>query len=364
LQVQWGDGTRPSAPALTIYPFQSQQFLDQLAQLAPAYVLSTIGTMVLESAVLSKYPLVQQIFTGLGIAQEQNGVWTMPSLLGVLYDPRGWLLSNGILGDNGIFDLGSFGALLSKIPAVSASNGLAVAPIAGGVKVSGLPYNFEISFSTTSTLATVAVSTGNLSIASGNGTLQTLSFGVTVGPDAQPGVSGDIVLATSAALSTPFFVEAGYNKGFTLTVGAGQSKAATGISFQILPFLGWGSLLDQIARQVPALVLQELVPRLLTALSNAGAADFVNRLKTAATELQADALVTALGTSRHRSRFRPSKKPRSPGCWTAWRRPTLPPQRRPSQPCCRGCCRRRFRRPAGWSRFRPARRYRSRCWQG
>ncbi len=295
LKVQWGDGTRPSAPSLTIYPFQSQQFLDQLAQLAPAYVLSTIGAMVLESKVLSKYPLVQQIFTGLGIAQEQNGVWTMPSLLGVLYDPRGWLLSNGILGQNGTFDLGSFGALLSKIPAVSASNGLAIAPIAGGVKVSGLPYNFEIAFSTTSKLATIAVSTGNLSIASGNGKLQTLSFGVTVGPDAQPGVTGDIVLATSAALGTPFFVEAGYDKGFALTVGAGQVGSPSGISFQILPFLGWGSLLEQIARQVPALVLQELTPRLLTALSNAGAADFVNRLRTAGTDLQVGSLVTALG---------------------------------------------------------------------
>jgi hypothetical protein len=299
LDIVWGDGTRPAPEALRIYPFNSQTFLNQLADLAPAYALSSLATMVIESNVLSKYPLAQQIFEGLGLAEEVDGRWTMPSLLGLLRDPKGWLLAEGILGDeNGKFDLASFGAILKKLPKVTASNGLAVTPTTDGAKFTGLPYNFEIDLSVTTDpaqQATISLATKNLQIASGKGTLENLAVGVSLGPDYQPGITGSLKLSSAAATQNPFFIEAGYDKSFMLTIGQeNESDNGDGIAFQILPFEGWGSLVDKLKRAAPVMVLDNLVPVLLEKLKKTGAADFAERLSVAGSSLQVSSLVKAL----------------------------------------------------------------------
>lgn len=296
--VNFGNGALPSAPPIAIYPFQSTQFVQQLAAIAPAYVLSTVGTMALENTLLQDYLLVQRIFSGLGLAtQRADGTWTMPSLVGLLYDPLGWLLSDEVLGENGHFSLTAFGTLLSKIPKATASNGVSVAPITGGIQVSGLPYNFGLSFSATATMASIGLTTSNFTIASGKGTLQKLSAAITLAAHGQPGFAGDVQLAT-AGLTPAFYVDAGYTQtaaaaGFSLTVGAG-TQGSSGIFFQLLPFQGFGSLLNQALQQLPAAVVNQVIPKVLQALQAAGAGTFVAALQKAGSDLQTAALASTI----------------------------------------------------------------------
>lgn len=300
LDLAWGDGTRPAPEALRLFPFEPARFTAQLADLAPAYVLSTLVSVVVESNVLARFPLAQQVFEGLGLAQQEDGRWTMPSLLGLLRDPKGWLLSEGVLGEDGKFDLIAFAALLKKLPAVTASNGLAIAPNANGATVSGLPYNFRIDLGVTDEAqprAAIALSTGGFSVAGNRGKLEKLSAAVSLGADYQPSVSGLIrVSSNSPNTENNFFVEAGYDRAFALTIGEKPTGDNSDISLQILPFQGWGSLLEQAARKLPAVVLREVTPVLLDKLraQGSGAKDFADRLSTAGTQLQIADLITRL----------------------------------------------------------------------
>jgi hypothetical protein len=286
LALGWGDGTRPAPDPLTLYPFVTADFLNQLANLAPAYALSTLATAAFDSALLQKYPLVQQFFSGLGLAEQVNGSWQMPGLLGLLHDPQAWLLSEGILGKNGAFDVAGFAAWLGGLPAVTGPAGIAVVPQAGGVALQGLPYGVFVSLTGQNDVATIAVGAQNVSVAGGDGIID-LAVDVTLGPDYQPGVGGSLK-ATAAKLATPFSVAAAYDKSFSLVVAQ-----PAGLSFQLVPFSGWGSLEGALSK-LPFLLLQELVPKLLDALSNAGAASFVTKLRAAGTGLNVGALVTAL----------------------------------------------------------------------
>ncbi len=291
----WGDGTRPAAEPLRVFPFDSTAFLQQLADVAPAYVLNVVVNQVMQSQLLEKYPLVQQVFSGLGLARQEDGTWTMPALLGLLRDPRGWLLSEGILGEDGQFSIASFGALLRHLPAVAAPNGVGVAPTATGAQVTGLPYGFSLQLGSTATQATFGFATTNLAVGGGAAVLQELGVTLTLGSDYQPGIAGSLTLATAAGAAQPFWVEAGYDHAFQLVVGQGTPGAPAGISLQLLPFLGWGTLLEQAGRAVAPALLKDLVPRLLTALqADPGTAGFATRLQTVGTALDVAALVDSL----------------------------------------------------------------------
>jgi hypothetical protein len=296
VQLEWGDGTLPAAPPVTVFPFDSGTFLNQLAEVAPAYVLNVVVSAVVESGLLEQHPLLQELFAGLGIAREEDGTWRMPALLGLLRDPAGWLLSNGVLGQDGRFSLASFGALLSRLPAVKSDTGVAVGPVKDGAQVTGLPYGFGLTATSTAEQAALTLFTGNLEVAGGYGSLEALGLSITLGADAQPGVTGTLTLATGPSFSeTPFHVTAGYDRGFALAVGQGAPGAAGGLSLQLVPFPGWGSLLDAASQALPYMVLQEVVPRLLAALqANPGTQPFATALQTLGTQLDVAGLGNAL----------------------------------------------------------------------
>ncbi|MDB5041443.1 MAG: hypothetical protein JWN27_2169 [Candidatus Eremiobacteraeota bacterium] len=288
LALAWGDGTRPAPDPLTLYPFSASTFVPQLAALAPAYVLSTLATAAFQSQLLQQHPLVQKIFTGLGLAEQVGSTWQMPGLLGFIHSPKEWLLSEGILGSNGSFDVAGFAKWLGGLPAATSPSGIAVAPQADGVAITGLPYDLSVALTGANGKAQIAIAASGLAVAGGDGVFD-LAVDVSLGPDYQPGFGGS-VKATAAKLSVPFTVEAAYAGSFSLAV----TQASGGLSLQILPFQGWGSL-DAALGKLPALLLQELVPKLLDALSKAGATTFVSQLRASGTQLNVAALVSALG---------------------------------------------------------------------
>jgi hypothetical protein len=299
-RVEWGDGTRPAAEPLTLVPFERQRFVDELAALAPPYVLNVLVGAVVEARLLERYPLARQLFEGLGIAKEENGHWTVPTVLGLLRDPRGWLLSNGILGKDGRFDLGTFGALLRQLPEVRAENGVGVERTATGARVVGLPYGFRVEMGSTAAQASLGLSTGGFAIAGGRGKVEELGLTVTLGADWQPGVKGRLTLATGEGFTTtPYYVTAGYDGAFLLQVGERPPGVDPPPPLVLLPFQGWGALAEQGARRVAPALLRELTPRLLRALhARGGGADtLATKLETVGGKLQADRLLAALAAT-------------------------------------------------------------------
>ncbi|MES2706267.1 MAG: DUF6603 domain-containing protein [Verrucomicrobiota bacterium] len=301
LELGWGDGTLPVPQALVLYPFNSTDFLNQLSELAPSYVLTTVVNQVMQSQILTAYPVAQFIFQALGLASKNavSGQWVMPSLLGLLNDPLGWLLSPGVLGDaSGNFSLASLQTALARIPAAEiASLGLGIRPYAdsglSGVEIYGFPYGFGAVISTDGgTIANFLLSARNLALA--GGTVEVLSGGISLGADFQPGVLGDLQISGPVSGFT-LFAEAGYNKGFFFSVG--QKNTGTPLAIQLVPFAGWGTMLEQAVQLAAATLLGTLVPQLLTALKNQGPgklADFATGLQTAGTDLDVASLVTAI----------------------------------------------------------------------
>jgi hypothetical protein len=299
-RVEWGGGSRPAAEPLTLVPFDSGRFVDQLAALAPPYVLNVLVGAVAEARLLDEYPLARQLFEGLGIAREVDGRWTVPAVLGLLRDPRGWLLSEGILGRDGRFDLGTFGALLRRLPEVGDRDGLRVERTATGARVAGLPYHFRVEMGSTAERATLGLSTGGFAIAAGKGKVEALGLTVALGADGQPGVTGRLTLATGEGFATtPYLVTAGYDGGFLLEVGERPPGVEPPPPLRLLPFQGWGTLVEEGARRVAPALLRELSPRLLAALQAQGGpvAAVAARLRTVGGELQVDALAAALAAT-------------------------------------------------------------------
>ncbi|HVG43459.1 MAG TPA: hypothetical protein VM890_01975, partial [Longimicrobium sp.] len=300
-RVEWGDGSRPAAEPLTLVPFDRKRFVDELAALAPPYVLNVLVGAVVEARLLEKYPLARQVFEGLGIAREEDGRWTVPAVLGLLRDPRGWLLSEGILGKEGRFDLGTFGAVLRKLPEVKAASGLGVERTDTGARVVGLPYGFRVEMGSTPALATLGLSTGGFAIASGKGKVEELGLTVTLGADGQPGVKGRLTLATGEGITTtPYFVTAGYDGAFLLEVGERPAGMKPPPPLRLLPFQGWGTLMEEGARRVAPALLREVTPRLLKALhKQGGAADtLATKLETVGGKLEVAKLLEALVTTK------------------------------------------------------------------
>ena len=304
-EIIWGDGTKPSATPLQLYPFDSSRFLGQVTELAPAYALNVLLNAVFEEQLLKKYPLIQRLFEGLGMvdtgAEEAAGMlgaadaaqWRMPSLMGVLSDPLGWLLSDDVLGHNGTFSVAAFINLLGNLPEVTASNGLKLAPVANGIQISGLPYGFSANITGKDGVAGFDINTKSLSIANGLGKLDNLSFGIELDAHYQPSVSGKVDISSSA-LPVPLFVTTGYNKDFLLSISQGTPDKPSGLSLQLLPFLGWGNLAGQALSKGAIFMLNTLTPLLLKKLSDAGAADFVEAMTNFATDVEVPELVTAL----------------------------------------------------------------------
>jgi hypothetical protein len=290
----WGDGSKPSAKSLDLLPFNSSRFLDQLAALAPAYVLNVLLNSVVEEQLLKKYPLIQQIFTGLGLATDQgsgasdliraglikegDALWEMSSLMGILRDPLGWLLSDTVMGLNGKFNIGALVKLLTNLPAVSSANGISVHPTANGAEIKGLPYGFVVDMSGDNGTASFGFSTSGIVISEDWGLLDKLAFQVSIDANYQPAFSGGLVMASGTKIPVPFYLGLGYDKAFLLSISQGKPAAPTGLSVQLLPFAGWGTLAEQAAQLAAAAALKELVPQLLQKLSDAGAKDFVDRM--------------------------------------------------------------------------------------
>lgn len=318
-RIEWGDGTKPAAQPLTLVPFDQKTFLDELAALAPPYVLNVVVGAVLESRLVERYPLVRQVFEALGIARFEpaegallradadiyavggaEGRWTVESILGLLRDPRGWLLSNGILGKDGQFDIASFGAILRQLPEVRAANGLGVERTATGARVVGLPYGFKVEMGSTAERATLGLSTGGFEIAKGKGKVEDLGLTVTLGANWQPGVKGRVTLATGSGFTTtPYYVTAGFDGAFLLEIGERPEGVDPPAPLRILPFQGWGPLVEQGARRVAPAVLREVTPRLLKALKAQGgtAAEVAKKLETVGEKLEAAKLLTALAAT-------------------------------------------------------------------
>ncbi len=292
LELAWGDGTRPAPAPLQLYPFDGTAFVGRLADLAPAYVLSTLATAALEAELLA-HPLAQQVFAGLGLAKKVGDTWQMPPLLGLLHDPGAWLLSKNVLGKDGKFDVAGFAEWLSGLPAVSAKSGFGTVPVPNkGVQVQGLPYGVTVSLTGENGVAAITAAAAGQSIAGGAGKLDQLSVGVTLGPDYQPGIKGAV--AASHAGSPAFSVAVAYDKSFTLAV---SQPGTDGLAFQLVPFQGLGSLVDAVERAAPALLLKKLVPKVLELLSTTAAGPFVTKLTAAGTALKAGDLADALAAA-------------------------------------------------------------------
>ncbi|MEM7641169.1 MAG: DUF6603 domain-containing protein [Pseudomonadota bacterium] len=298
IAIAFGDGTRPAPGPLILHGPGLTPLPDQLAAILPGYALSTIGGFLIETQLLAKYPLAQQVFEGLGLAQKIGGTWRMPALLGAVSDPRGWLLSEGILGTGGQFDVAGFAKWLSGLPAITGPHGLKITPQADGVALEGLPYGFGVALAGKDDVARVTLGAAKIDIADGSGTLENLQLGVSLGPSATPGVQGAMRIETAGGGADAIYADIGYDTAFDLTVGQIGSSTAPGLRFDILPYKGLGSLLEQAARQAPAQVLAKVVPILLTELEQAGAPDIAQALRKAGTDLDVAALVTAISQAK------------------------------------------------------------------
>jgi hypothetical protein len=288
--VAWGSANLPAPPALPIYPFSSNTFLNALADVAPQYVLSTFVTGFLQSDLLANYPLAQAFFKGLGVAfTDANGQLQMPSLLGLLTDPIGWF--EGI----GLFQLSTLQSVLTSLPDTSGAGGLSLQTITNGKRVAGLPYGLQIDLTVdlTANLATLTPNLGTpFSIAQGVATLDKLALGLGLDATFQPSISGELRVGGTVPGNTKIFAELGYQKSFTLAVGEDSEGGAV---FQLVPFPSWTTLVLQLAAKAEQAVLREVTNLLLQELAkDESLAPFVANLRQSATDLDVPGLVNGI----------------------------------------------------------------------
>ncbi|MBL6449579.1 hypothetical protein JMN32_24930 [Fulvivirga sp. 29W222] len=268
VQLIWGDGLKPAASPLDIYPFEASAFVDQVSELAPAYTLNILLNAIFEEELLGKYEFVQKIFEGLGIGKDEDGIWRMPSLMGILSDPLGWILSEEVLGTtDGKFSVAKLIALLGNLPEVKYNN-IQVSPIPGkGMELTGLPYGFKVGMNGENNLATFDFGVDTISIVSNEAAIKNLKFGVSLNQDYQPAFSGGMdVEATISSLQDGFFVHVAYDKQFQLSISQGTPAQPTGLGVQLLPFQGWGTLAGQALATGSAVVINDVVPKLMNYL--------------------------------------------------------------------------------------------------
>ncbi len=287
--VAWGNGTMPVPQPLPIYPFNKDQFINDLAELAPIYALSNFVTGNIENQLLDKYIAAQVILGGIGMAhQNAAGKWLMPALNGLITDPTGWLLSNSVLGNNGSFNLDTFGKVLANIPEVEASNGIGFKKITDGVQLYGLPYKIHLNFTATASQAMLGAGITQFSIAGGKANIENLDLAIALNASYQPSFTGDIVVSGDASL--PIKIHVGYNKSFDLSIG---QTADNGIELILMPFPGWVPLVKQLANEAAQTLLPTLTDKLLTELEKkAELKPFISKLRTVATDLDVAQLLS------------------------------------------------------------------------
>jgi hypothetical protein len=294
--VAWGNGELPVPQPLTLYPFVVDTFVNQLAELAPVYALSNFVTGTIENQLLDKYSAAQVILGGIGMAkQDVNGKWLMPALNGLINDPKGWLLSNSVLGTtNGDFNLGTFAAVLGNIPQVESSNNIGLKKITNGIQLYGLPYKIFVDFTATASEAGISAGLTGFAIASGKANIDKLDMGITLNSSYQANLTGDIIVSGDSSL--PIRVSAGYDKQFSLSIA---QTSQVGISLVLMPFPGWEPLIKEFAAQTAQKLLPTLASQLLTQLDNKypDLKPFTAKLRTVATDLDATDLLTRISAA-------------------------------------------------------------------
>ncbi|SJN54921.1 hypothetical protein VR7878_00993 [Vibrio ruber DSM 16370] len=300
IQLVWGNGLTPAAEPLVLYPFVSDMFVDQVAHLAPAYTLNLLLNAVFEDELLDQYEVIQKLFTGLGLAKNEDGLWQMPSLMGLLTDPLGWLLSDEVLGDNGQFSTAKLVALLGDLPALS-YQGIQLTPVPdSGATLSGLPFDFKVQVSGQDQRTTLNIGVDQIEIVDHLAALKNLQLCLTLDQQYQPAFSGGLDLeATIAALDHGFFTRIAFDKTFALQLSQGTPEQPTGLGVQFLPFLGWGTLATQALATGAVVVIQEVIPKLIAQMKSKYAADtsagqFFRAMETFAQQTDVSTLVDHL----------------------------------------------------------------------
>ncbi|WP_446744546.1 DUF6603 domain-containing protein [Silvibacterium acidisoli] len=292
--ITFGDGTQPAPAPLKIWPFNSTEFVNAFATVAPFYALSIMISQVIDPQLLQKYTLVQALFAILGIAeQDQDGTWHTKALLGLFEDPLGWLLSDAVLGADGKLNIPQLNKLLLQVPNVTGTKPT-IQQIANGIQLGALPYNLQIALTADKATNQVVISpsiTGTIPVAGGAASVTGLVFNLSLGPDFQPGFGGTVTMAIK---SPSLSVTTGYDKAFLLSVTLSGDPPAV---LQLVPFTGWQQLLSTLASYAAAQIVPQLTTQLLQALSENGAAAFATAMQTAGTNLNVSALLSALVAS-------------------------------------------------------------------
>jgi hypothetical protein len=293
LETQWGDGSMPAPSPIRFYPFDAGVFVQSLSKVAPFYALSIVVGQVVDPLLLQKYKLVEVVFRALGIAEASGGKWTTKSLLGLFDDPAAWLLSGAVIGENGRLNIGKLQTLLGEMPEVTSTLGVGTKKVPNGFRVDGLPYQFAVDFTADAAAQRFRIApllAKPMPVAGGNARVETLRFGVALGPDFQPGFEGAAGVSVPA-LSGGLTAEAGFVDGPYLRVRGGGEKPPV---LQLVPFPGWQTLVQEAGQ----ILVQELLPRLtdklLEALANSGAKAFADALRIVGTELDIARLLAAL----------------------------------------------------------------------
>ncbi|MBF5094971.1 hypothetical protein F1643_11180 [Azospirillum sp. INR13] len=298
VSLVWGDGSVPQPTPLVIWPFNQSAFIDQLAAIGPAYVLATFVAEVVDDMLLAKYPLACSLFQAFGLADPDpdTGVWQMKSALGLFENPVDWLLSDAVVGSDGLLNIAQIQKVLGSLPSGSAG-GLTLAQATNGVLLSGLPYGLQVAVTAdpATGLFTVAPALSEAMPLLAGAELQSMGFGLSLTANYQPGLSGSGRLtAAIPGLDQPLFLQGGYDKGFTLTVGEeGDGKPV----LDLVPFGGWQTFVLQVAAEVAQTLLQTLTQQLLDQLAAEGdttLTQFVTALRSTAASLDINALVQSL----------------------------------------------------------------------
>ncbi|WAC71546.1 hypothetical protein OU995_18415 [Roseateles sp. SL47] len=287
-------GTGLPAPLpVQFWPFDTSTFVSQLSKVAPAYALGTFVTGVVEPLLLNPYPLAQAVATAFGLAwQDNNKTWYLKSPLGLFEQPLQWLLNDAVVGLNGQLNIAQLSKVLSLIPAATSGSGISVSPVPNGVRVAGLPYGLAVDFLADTGLQRFSVTpqlTAPLALSVDQARIDSLQFSLSLDPSFQPGFNAQLTVSGQVDNSR-LSVTTGYDRGFTLALGTTVGQPA----FVILPFPGWQTLVMQALQAAVPVLTQQLTSALLDALSKGGAADFAQRLRTAGTALQVQALVQQL----------------------------------------------------------------------
>ncbi|SFK41362.1 hypothetical protein SAMN04488518_1053 [Pseudovibrio ascidiaceicola] len=292
--VMLGSSEGSLKPTLvTLYPFDANTFLQDLEKTVPAMLLGRVVADALDT-VLSTHPVAMGVADTLGLTktgEDDRTYITLP--IQFIENPSDWLLEKTQIGLNGVFNVEGLSRLLSQLPAEGTpGSGIYLRPADNGVTVAGLPYNLELVF-------TADVDANQFSISprlaeelqlSDDFSISELSFGLALTPDLVPVPTAQIALSGSISSTAPQFeLTAGFDNTFMLSVGRHE-----GPTLSLIPFNGWMEFAEDVAAQAAQNLILEATTELLCKLKTSGAADFINKLETAAEALQISELVDEL----------------------------------------------------------------------